>query len=382
MSNYNPSLIKSIIYFSISLLFFLLTITYLDFYDENNNLVRPFDTTNSYETGDYDFYNESYQKFSAGDFNIVNQLRRSLSVVFLSLNNDQDLSENFYTEFWVSGPILPYLYDIFGYFHKQKFIYVLYIFLLFIANHLWSLSLPNSRLVHFMIFFLPAPIFYTQHISSEIPYYFLFSIFYFLYNRFSFNKPFPDYFYLFLVTLLAGLLRPNVLNLIPVLMIFVVFVRFSFYSRLIFLLTLLITFILFFLYYYPYIMVSKIHSTQFTFFNESVESILSGSFGYIWGLLKLIFFKILYFTGVRPSYSHSFDLGQFVKLLPSIIFLIGFINSFFNGTKKDILLIIFISFPILYGTSQDRYNLILQPLLLYYGVKFILSLYRKIRYSK
>ena len=369
MSNYHPTISKSIVFFSITLTIFLLAISHFDFQDENGYLVKPFTKTDS---GDYDFYYYSFLKFISEDFSIQQHLNSSLSLL-ISSPFASELSQSFYTKFWLSGPILPFLYYVFGYFDTQIFIFFLYMFFLLIANHLWALLLSNSRLTHFLIFLLPAPIFFSQHISSEIPFYFLFSIFYFFYIKFFNTRSLPEYFYLILVTLLIGLLRPNVLNLIPLLIVLLYFAKFNFWHKFFFSILLLNLFAFFFIYFYPYMMISKLHSSQFTFFNESVELILSGSYGYIPGLLKLFFYKILYFTGVRPSYSSFFDFAQFVKLIPSIFFLVGFIYVFFKGSKKDIVLIIFISFPVLYGPAQDRYNLILEPLLLFYGLKFFTS---------
>ena len=373
MSNYHPTILKSIVFFSITLTIFLLAIFYFDFRDENGYLVKPFTRTDS---GDYDFYYFSFLKFISEDFSIRQHLNSSLSLL-VSSPFDSALSQNFYTKFWLSGPILPFLYHVFGYFNNQIFIFFLYMFFLCFANHLWALSLSNSRLTHFLIFLLPAPVFFSQHISSEIPFYFLFSIFYLLYSKFFDTRSLQEYFYLILVTLLIGLLRPNVLNLIPLLIVLLYFAKFNIWHKFFFSLMLLSFFALFLIYFYPYIMVSKLHSGQFTYFNESVELILSGFYGYIPGLFKLILYKILYFTGVRPSYSSVFDIAQFVKLIPSIFFLLGFIYVFFKGSKKDIILIVFISFPVLYGPAQDRYNLILEPILLFYGLKFFTSNFQK-----
>lgn len=77
--------------------------------------------------------------------------------------------------------------------------------------------------------------------------------------------------------------------------------------------------------------------------------------------------KTLYFVGLRPSYGDVPLPLVLVRAAPGLILLPGLVWIFVKGSGAMRLLVLLFVVPVLLGPAQERYNLAIQPLLLFYG---------------
>ena len=95
--------------------------------------------------------------------------------------------------------------------------------------------------------------------------------------------------------------------------------------------------------------------------------------------ILLLAAKVLYFTGLRPSYSDVAPLIVTVRAAVGLILLPGLIYVLWHGPVRQRLLVALVVLPLLLGVSQDRYNLPIQPILFLYGVRVFETLWRRWR---
>ena len=85
--------------------------------------------------------------------------------------------------------------------------------------------------------------------------------------------------------------------------------------------------------------------------------------------LSLFGGKLLYFTGLRPSYGDTSLWIVLIRSAAGLVLLPGIIWVAVRGENRDRLFIAAMLAPVLLGGTQDRYNLPIQPLLFYFGWK-------------
>lgn len=80
--------------------------------------------------------------------------------------------------------------------------------------------------------------------------------------------------------------------------------------------------------------------------------------------------KVLYFTGLRPSYGLTIAPFVFLRAAAGLVLLPGLLLLLLRGPRREALLIALYIAPFLLGPAQDRYYLAVYPLLFLYGVRF------------
>lgn len=283
----------------------------------------------------------------------------------------------------LAGPVFPLLLHLFKYENGNSWpLAVVFLtgsigLVAFWLRWLWQKEVPFVWLIVFAI--LPNPVFYMICVGTELPFCLLFSGFFYFYFK---DTPRTRDTFCWVVFLFLSLLtRPNAVAIL----IFVIVdqyikskgqvIRRSFYITEVF----LSMFALFAFggFFYPYfISVSELAYT-FSYFNVPIYAYWDGLFHFLpGGLDKLVSLgalfvaKVLYFMGLRPSYSDVSPLYVLVRSLPGFILLPGTIYLFMQGEFRHRLLGAFFIIPILMVAAQDRYNLPIQPILFYYGYKF------------
>jgi hypothetical protein len=230
-------------------------------------------------------------------------------------------------------------------------------------------GVPTPWLVAFAL--LPNPLWLTLNISTDLPFAVLFGIFYWAY----FGSGEAQKVWVALVfSVLAILTRPNGI----VLMVFL-FAAFWLtatnvppITRRVVSVIAAITVPLVLWLYLPQLLAFSEESTKY--FGFSQAEYLSGVFNTlpVWldrggSTLALLGAKLLYFTGLRPSYGDTAAWIVVARSAAGIILLPGILYMFVAGDRTHRLFIAIYMAPVLFGASQDRYNLAIQPLLFFFG---------------
>jgi len=134
-----------------------------------------------------------------------------------------------------------------------------------------------------------------------------------------------------------------------------------------------VIFIPFAIFYIPYARTFVVGSVGMTFFQIPESEYLSGLLDALpyWlnvalSWLALLGAKVLYFVGLRPSYSGTAFTLLLFRSLPGLILLPGLIWFYWRAPRSEKLLITLYLLPVLSGAAQDRYSLPIQPILFYY----------------
>lgn len=80
--------------------------------------------------------------------------------------------------------------------------------------------------------------------------------------------------------------------------------------------------------------------------------------------------KLLYFTGLRPSYGQTAEILVLARGAPGLVLLPGLVMLLFAAPGRQRVLVILYFLPFLLGPSQDRYYLAIYPLFFLYGARF------------
>ena len=84
----------------------------------------------------------------------------------------------------------------------------------------------------------------------------------------------------------------------------------------------------------------------------------------------LLVAKLLYFTGLRPSYGVTADLLVALRALPGILLLPGLLLLLVRAPFRIRLMVALYCLPFIVGPAQDRYYIAIFPLFFLYGVQF------------
>jgi len=290
----------------------------------------------------------------------------------------------------IAGPVFPLLLGLFDYNSGRTVPMALFYFGL---DCVWSIAwlwwfarqnLPLGWMVLFAI--APNPVWFMLVVSPDLVFAALVGFFYFLY--FSEQRTrFMDWAWIAFVILIM-FTRPNGYSIL----LFVLLdgalrhfrqKRFDVGTITAFLL--LAT--LFSLYLYPYFITElRKTATDPILFGLPTSTYLNGMFEALprWldlavSWIALMVAKVLYFTGLRPSYGATPDLLVVARALPGVILLPGLIwGVLFVGGRQSLFLVLF-CLPILLGPSQDRYNLPIYPLLFLFGAQAYMAAWRRLR---
>lgn len=218
---------------------------------------------------------------------------------------------------------------------------------------------------------IPNPIYFMIAIGTDLPFALLFSVFFVSY----FSKNRNNYIWISALILLF-LMRPNSLSIGIFVMLDQILRDFNFEKRLkviVFsVMTLAVSVIAIFS--LPYFVVYLDLSKDFTYFGVSNAEYIKGIYSNlpifldkILSITTFIFAKILYFCGLRPSYSDISLEIVFLRAFVGIFLLPGLIYILISKNRSLQMLIFIYMLPIFIGATQDRYHLSIFPILYLYG---------------
>jgi hypothetical protein len=96
----------------------------------------------------------------------------------------------------------------------------------------------------------------------------------------------------------------------------------------------------------------------------------------------LIAAKSAYFVGLRPSHAGIATPWLVLRSAAGLILLPGLVYGLFFASRRQRLFIWVFVFPIFLSSTQDRYNLAIQPLLFYFGILAYQDIWSRIRTSR
>ena len=184
------------------------------------------------------------------------------------------------------------------------------------------------------------------------------------------------------------LIRPNSLSLFPAILLVLFLNRDVMSSWCATAIVVLVTSIYayFVVYYAPYFFVVQDASTVISYWGLFPEQYYEGLFPNLPVLLDqvisngaLIVSKLIYASGLRPSYSDTTTLFVFLRGMGGILILPGIFYCFYRGSWLERALLLGFLLPLLITVAQERYLLPIAPLLLLYGGIFWKDLYMSAR---
>ncbi|MDA1101391.1 MAG: hypothetical protein O2967_20695 [Proteobacteria bacterium] len=289
-------------------------------------------------------------------------------------------------KFFLPGPLFPSLLHVFDYGPGNTLpLSMIYLLLSggLVAGWLWWLWRNGvGRFWLYVFAVLPTPYWFTLNVSTDL----LFAGIVCAFWLFWFNANIPDVRRMTsvaVVVVLAVLLRPNSLSLLLFLsvdvLIWEVYLKGPGQARrrgLLFATLIAILLVIFSLFYMPYFYWVVAVSARIGYFGWLPEQYMTG----LWpdfptvlnrGLssLALLAAKVLYLTGLRPSFGNTATPLVVLRILPGIIMLPGLLWLLLRANWRVRFFVVFFLAPILSGISQDRYVLPIQPVLFFYGVK-------------
>jgi hypothetical protein len=279
------------------------------------------------------------------------------------------------------GPLFPWLLNLTGYAETSTYILPIF-FTIFssINSFIWLMHLRklNSTLfAQILIIIYPNLIYYTAVISTDMLFCLFFGIFYYL-LKFKYQNIF-NFLIAFFVILMCTLTRPNSLILFPLLgyYLWVSRLHFEKFSFTLAFLSISLLGAISLTYYLPYFFAYNNASSLISYWGVTQQTYLNGIFGFLPDLLNLTFSwlilgisKIIYLTGLRPSYSGVDNAIVLFRSVGGIILLPGIFYLLLRGENIDKLILIIFVAPILIGASQERYLLPICPILIFYGSQF------------
>lgn len=236
----------------------------------------------------------------------------------------------------------------------------------------------NSRWL-FVFSILPAPVWFTLSIGTDLPFSLFFAIFFVAYFKEEWNKKNISI-WMFCIFLMA-LTRPNALS---VLLFVCIDTAWRYYksrqpSDFIVMLVSISMCLVGSVFYLPYFLKFISSGGSLEYFGILPEQYYAGIFEWlpVWldkplSWLCLSASKLLYLVGLRPSYAGVSEIVVVLRALPGLILLPGLFLLFASGPNRLRLLMVMFLAPILLGASQERYILPITPIVFAYGVQSLL----------
>jgi hypothetical protein len=344
---------------------------------EGGSRISPLHEVSS---GDYLFYKEHAQEHF-----------RLLARPIASLGQSGNLREWLAAGF-VPGPLLPWLLHASSYPAHPWGLASAYLLMSALLVFGWALHYRRagvSLLWQYALLAMPLVAYYSLLISTDL----LFAVVVFcLYSLLKRCRASRTVHALAVGTLVVGLLiRPNALALAPAVAWSLVRDRRGDASALALLGALGAVVAFFTLYYAPYFLAYKSASSSITYWGVEQSRYMSGLFGALpqWldqGLSRVLLAlsKIVYASGLRPSYSGTPLAFVFLRAITAVWLLPGLWRSLARGSPFERVLILCFLFPFMLGASQERYLVPIAPLLFLHGVLFWKELpaWRRLRTSR
>lgn len=286
-------------------------------------------------------------------------------------------------------PLFPALLSISNYKEGSTLpLSAIYFLFSIILSYIWLEWLFNKK-VHFLwlIFFaiIPNYLYFTFAIGPDLLFYLLFAVYYLYYFKADQNK--RDICIWVLMLFLMILTRPNTLSIMLFIVIdFVFFKESTFFVKAavsaIMVIGAILLWILLNHYFFAYIRHSMFYSEE-GLFGYTTNQYLHGIYNslplwlnYICSYISLIFAKIVYLFGLRPSISNQSLKFIILRGYTGLVLLPGFAYLFFQGYYRDKILVSLFILPVIIGVPNEKYILTIYPIIFYYTTVFFGNLYR------
>ena len=292
---------------------------------------------------------------------------------------------------YVPGPVFPWLLNILNY-PKQPVVlasvYLIASALLVFGWVLYYRARGVSLWGQLALIAYPLLLWYSLAVSTELP--MSIALFMFFFGALATPRlPFWGLACALTGFLLMLLIRPNALSLFPV-VLFLLFLNRNVMSKwyaaaIVILVTSIVAY--FCVYYASYFFMVKDSSLRLiSYWGLFPPQYYEGLFPNLPLLLDktisngaLIGSKLIYASGLRPSYSDTPGLFVFLRAIAGILILPGIFYCFYRGSWLERALILGFLLPLLITVAQERYLLPIAPLLLLYGGTFWKNLYLSAR---
>jgi hypothetical protein len=233
----------------------------------------------------------------------------------------------------------------------------------------------------------PLLLWYTIVISTELP--MSIALFIFFYGALATPRlPFWGSSCALTGFILMLLIRPNSLSLFPAMFLVIILNRGfipKWYSTALVILT-TFSFAYFVIYYTPYFLMVQESSLVISYWGLFPQQYSEGLFPNLPLLFDqvisngaLIASKLIYASGLRPSYSDVPTIFVFLRAMGGILILPGIFYCIYRGSWLERVLLFGFLLPLLITVAQERYLLPIAPLLLLYGGIFWKDLYQLTR---
>ena len=343
---------------------------------ETGSLVSPLVEV---KFGDYEFYSWFiYDNFAA--------LKKPFIFFYQGGSVDSWLAQHY-----APGPVFPWLLNILDY-SKQPIVmasvYLIASAFLIFGWVLYYRARGVSLWGQLALIAYPLLLWYSLAISTELP--MSIALFIFFFGALATQRwPFLGLACAFTGFVLMLLIRPNALSLFPV-MLFVLFLNRKLISNwsasaIVILITLIVAY--FCVYYASYFLMVKDSSVSLiSYWGLFPPQYSEGLFPNLPQLLDkiisngaLIGSKLLYASGLRPSYSDPPILMVLLRSISGIFIFPGIFYCLYRGSWLERALLFGFVLPLLITVAHERYLLPIAPLLLLYGGIFWKDLYQLVR---
>ena len=353
--------------------------------DENGQEVSPLVEVNF---GDYEFYKE-----------FVLEIFSMLQAPFLFFYHGGSVGD------WIAqdptgvgglgpyvfpGPFLPWLLNVFDYSTHSLALASVYLIASALLVFGWVLYYRTKKVSvwgQLALIAFPLLLWYSLAISTELP--MSIAVFMFFFGALTIRRsPFWGFACTLSAFILMLLIRPNSLSMFPV-MLLVIFLNRDLMSKWCTAAVVMLTgtfFMYFVVYYAPYFFMVKESALAISYWELYPEQYLEGLFpnlplfvNQVISNCALIGSKLIYATGLRPSYSDAPALFVLLRSISGIWILPGIFYCFYLGSWLERVLLLGFLLPLLLTVAQERYLLPIAPLLLLYGGMFWKDLYLRVR---
>lgn len=343
--------------------------------DENGNEVSPLVEV---YFGDYEFYNK-----------FVLEIFSMLQAPFLFFYHGGSVGA------WIAqgptpGPFFPWLLNVFDYSTHSLALASVYLIASALLVFGWVLYYRTKKVSvwgQLALIAFPLLLWYSLAISTELP--MSVAVFMFCCGALNIRRsPFWGFACTLSAFIFMLMIRPNSLCLFPA-MLLVIFLNRDLMSKwcaaaVVMLIGTL--FMYFVVYYAPYFFMIKESALVLTYWELYPEQYLEGLFPNLPLLVNqvisngaLIVSKIIYASGLRPSYSDTPILLVSLRAIGGIWILPGIFYCFYLGSWLERVLLLGFLLPLLLTVAQERYLLPIAPLLLLYGGMFWKDLHLRVR---
>jgi hypothetical protein len=291
------------------------------------------------------------------------------------------------SQYFLPGPVFPSLLQIFDY-GPGNTLPLSTAFLLLsvglVAGWLWWLWRNGVGWIWLYIFaLLPTPYWFMLNVSTDLLFAGIVCAFWLLWfnKRILVERRMVG---IAVIVVVAMLLRPNAISLLLFLGLDVLIREVALKAPgearrrgLLFVALIAILLILFGLFYLPYVYWAVAgNAGSASYFGWLPKQYLDGlwpdlpvALNLVLSWSTLLVAKVLYLTGMRPTFGDTSALLVILRMLPGMIMLPGLFWLLFRANWRVRLFIVCFLAPILLGVSQDRYVLPIQPVLFFYGAK-------------